>query len=549
LFFGFAIDDRLQRQLALGRSTLYDLGPLELFSFVPGPADRTLKLIESGFGAWWSDVNARIVLLRPISSGLMWLDHQLLGHPIAIHAHSLLWLAATVALAGALYRRLIVVPWIAGLASLMFAIDPTHGLLAGWVAQRNALIAGTFGLAALLLHDRGRSEGRAWLQVAASVCLGLGLFSAEAALGAVPYLLAHAWFLDQRRLRKLLPFVPPLLLWAVVYKLGDYGAQGSGLYTDPIHQPASFLENVLIHGPMLVAAALGLPGPDFYVLMQRSEKIAVVALSYVLVAGFIAVLRPLLRRDEVTRFFVAGALLSVIPACATFPSTRLVFFASFGLVGALAQLFAAWREREVNVRKVWAHPVVYLAAAFHLYLAPLLFVASTTQMMMLDRVLCRTAEGVPNEPELESQRLIVINPPDATFLGYLATIRTDRGEHAPDKVLAMSSGVRPLTLTRTSETSLTLASPVALVQPGTDLLLRRATPFEVGHRVVFADVAIEITRVNADGWPTEARFEFARPLEDASFRFMQWQAQTLTPFTLPSIGERIDFPAQTIELF
>jgi hypothetical protein len=113
----------------------------------------------------------------------------------------------------------------------------------------------------------------------------------------------------------------------------------------------------------------------------------------------------------------------------------------------------------------------------------------------------------------------------------------------------MSSGVRPLTLTRTSETSLTLASPVALVQPGTDLLLRRATPFEVGHRVVFADVAIEITRVNADGWPTEARFEFARPLEDASFRFMQWQAQTLTPFTLPSIGERIDFPAQTIELF
>lgn len=150
LFFGFAIDDRLQRQLALGRSTLYDLGPLELFSFVPGPADRTLKLIESGFGAWWSDVNARIVLLRPISSGLMWLDHQLLGHPIAIHAHSLLWLAATVALAGALYRRLIVVPWIAGLASLMFAIDPTHGLLAGWVAQRNALIAGTFGLAALL---------------------------------------------------------------------------------------------------------------------------------------------------------------------------------------------------------------------------------------------------------------------------------------------------------------------------------------------------------------------------------------------------------------
>lgn len=549
LFFGFAIDDRLQRQLALGRSELYELGPLELFSFLPGPADHTLKLMESGFGAWWSDVHARIVMLRPISSGLMWLDHRLLGHPILIHAHSLLWLAATVALAGALYRRLIAVPWIAGLASLMFAIDPTHGLLAGWIAQRNALIAGTFGLAALLLHDRARSEGRAWLEVGASACLGLGLFSAEAALGVVPYLLAYAWCLDRRRLRSLLPFAPPLLVWAAAYKLGDYGAQGSGLYADPIHQPALFLENVLTHGPMLVAAALGLPGPDFYILMQRPEKIALVTLSCLLVAGFIIALSPLLRRDETTRFFTTGALLSVIPACATFPNTRLVFFASFGLVGALAQLLAAWRDRDEAVRRAWARPLVYFVAAFHLYLAPLLFIASSSQMMMLDRVLERTAEGVPNEPELETQRLIVINPPDATFLGYLATIRTDRGEHAPDKVLAMSSGLRPLTLSRTSEASLTLQSSIALVQPGTDLLLRSLAPFEVGHRVVFADVAIEITRVNAEGWPTEARFDFARPLEDASFRFMQWQNQTLTPFTLPRVGERIDFPAQRIALF
>lgn len=549
LFFGFAIDDRLQRQLALGRSKLYELGPFDLFTFVPGPADHTRRLMEHGFGAWWSNAEARVVLLRPISSALMWLDYRLLGHPVAIHAHSLLWLAATVALACALYRRLIAVPWIAGFASLMFAIDPTHGLLAGWIAQRNALIAGTFGLAALLLHDRARRDGRSGLQIAASLCLGLGLFSAEAALGIVPYLLAHAWFLDGRRLRSLLPFVPPLLVWATVYKLGDYGAQGSGLYTDPIHHPALFLEQVVTHGPMLIAAALGLPGPDFYLLMQRPEKIAVVALSYLLVVGFVLTLRPILLREKTTRFFITGALLSVIPACATFPNTRLVFFASFGLVGALAQLFAAWRERDVSVRRAWARPVVYLTAAFHLYLAPLIFIASTTQMMMLDRVIGRTAAGVPNEPELATQRLIVVNAPDATFLGYLATIRRDRGEHAPDKVLAMSSGVRPLTLTRTSATSLTLQSSVALVQPGTDLLLRTATPFEVGYRVVFTDVAIEVTRVNAEGWPTEARFDFARPLEDASFHFMQWQQQTLTPFALPTIGERIDFPAQKIELF
>ncbi len=548
LFFGLALDDRLQRQSALGESALYDLGPFDLFAFVPGPADHTLRLIERGFGPWWSDLDARIVLLRPVSSGLMWLDYQLLREPILIHAHSILWYAATVALAGALFRRWIAVPWIAGLAALMFAIDPTHGLLVGWIAQRNALVAGTFGLMTLWLHDRAVRERRVWLDVAASLSLGLALFSAEAALGAVAYLVAHAWFLDGRRLRGLLPFVPSFSLWACVYKLGDYGARGSGLYVDPIHEPAQFAENALAHAPLLVAAELGLPGPDFYLLMGPTQKAGLVAVATLLVAAFALASRPLLLRDPTTRFFLAGALLSVIPSCATFPSGRLLFFASFGLVGALAQLFGAWRDRDPT-RSPWTRPVVYFTAPFHLILAPLLFVVGTAQMLALDRILLRTAAGVPNAPELAAQRLVVINAPDATFLGYLARIRADRGEHAPHSVLAMAAGVRPLELTRQSERSLTLRSSVALVQPGTDLLIRGLQPFQVGARVSFADVTIEVTEIDSEGWPTEARFDFKVPLEDPSLRFMQWQDQTLRPITLPSVGERVDFPAQQVEIF
>ena len=142
----------------------------------------------------------------------------------------------------------------------------------------------------------------------------------------------------------------------------------------------------------------------------------------------------------------------------------------------------------------------------------------------------------------------MVNPPDATFLGYLGPIRAGRGEHAPESVLAMAAGVRPLVLMRTSETALTLSSTVALVQPGTDLLVRDTTPFEVGYRVSFADVAIEGTRVDADGWPTEARFDFARPLEDPSLRFMQWKEQTLEPLPLPRVGERVVLPAQRIRV-
>lgn len=548
LFFGLALDDRLQRQSALGESALYDLGPFNLFAFVPGPSAHTLSLIESGFGPWWSDLDARIVLLRPVSSALMWFDYQVLRDPILIHAHSILWYAATAVLAGVLFRRWIGVPWISGLAALMFAMDPTHGLLVGWIAQRNALVAGTFGLAALWLHDRAMRERRLSLDAAASVCLGLALFSAEAALGAVAYLVAHAWFLDARRLRGLWSLLPPVLIWACVYKLGDYGAQGSGLYVDPIHEPAQFAENALRHGPLLVAGELGLPGPDLYLIMSPAQQAGLIVAAVLLVLAFVLALRPLLSRDPVTRFFVAGALLSVIPSCATFPSGRLLFFASFGLVGALAQLFGAYRDRDPALGG-WARPVVYFTAAFHLFLAPVLFIASSAQMLALDRILLRTAAGVPNVPELDAQRVVVVNAPDATFLGYVAPIRAARGEHAPRSVLAMAAGVRPLELTRSGERSLTLRSSAALVQPGTDLLMRGKRPFEVGDGVAFADVTIEFTEVNANGWPTEARFDFTAPLDDPSLRFMQWQDQTLRPLALPAVGESVAFPAQDIAVF
>jgi hypothetical protein len=299
---------------------------------------------------------------------------------------------------------------------------------------------------------------------------------------------------------------------------------------------------------MLVAGELGLPGPDLYVVMPPAHRIAIFGASLALVVAFLWALRPLLRRDPNTRFFLAGAALSLIAACATVPSGRLLLFASFGLLGALAQLFASLRDGEAGLSR-WTRPIVLFTAPFKLLLAPLLFVVFSAQMLLLDRVLTRTASGLPDAPELAEQRVVVVNAPDATFLGYLAPIRAARGEPAPKSVLAMTAGVRPFELTRSGERSLTLQSSVGLVQPGTDLLLREETPFAAGHRVVFADVAIEILQVNADGWPTEARFDFTRPLDDPSLRFMQWRAQTLQPLELPGVGERIDFAAQSIELF
>ena len=548
LFYGLVMDDRLQRQAAIGQSKLYHHGPLDLFEFVSGNKVETLHLLDLGFGAWWSDTHARIAFLRPVSSALMWFDYKVVIQPIAIHAHSILWYAAALAIAAALYRRFSTSPECAGLAMLMFAIDPTHGLIAGWIAQRNTLVAGTFGLATLYLHDRARREGRPLFDAAAALLLGVSLFSAEVALAVVPYLIAYAWFLDDKKWRSLLPFVPPLLVWVVTYKLGHYGAHGSDLYVDPAQRPVLYIENILTHWPMLVAIELGFIAVDFYVLLPFAGKALVVLVSALLAGGLIAAVRPLFARSATTRFLLVGSLVSLVPACAVFPGGRVLFLPSFGLIAVLAELLSARIRGEV-VRRWFQVPIVFATVGFHLLLAPVLFVAATAQMKILESALGSISGDLPNVPELESQRVVVVNPPDATFLGYVSAIRADRGLSAPAKMLAMAAGVRPLAIERTSATSLTLSSPVALVQPGTDLLIREERPFEVGDRVELSDVTIEVTRVNDGGWPTEARFDFAEPLESPTLRFVAWRDKRFVPLALPNIGERIEFPAQRLELF
>lgn len=558
LFHGFEVDDRLQRIGALGQGRFAFLGrsPTNLFTFLNGNPDDTKSLMDMGVATWWTEPTARIAFLRPISSLLLWTDHQFIKHPFLIHLHSILWYLGTIAVAAALYRRFIREAWVAGLAGWMFAVDHTHGLPAAWIAQRNTLITGLFGLLTLFFHDRSRrDEGHARDALWAALCFGLALFSAEASLAIVPYLFAHAWTFDRHRWhRALLPFAPPFLAWLLVYKIGHYGAHGSGLYVDPADAPISYFANILRHGPILLATELGMPGGDFYPLLPFYAKAIMITLATVAIVLFFAAIRPLLRIDPATRFFVLGGSLAVLPSCATIPSSRLTFLASFGLLGALAHLVAAWRDRnswfpDAGFARRRSMPIVLWCGLGHIFLSPFAFFLAMHQMTIFDGIVGRLAKGLPDDSKLESQRLIVVNPPEPVFVAYVMISRNDEGQPAPNKMFSLSSGVRAMDLTRTGETTVVLSSAQGLVQPTTDMLTRDDRPFVTGYRVDLSDISIEVTRVNTDGWPTEAKFTFAHALENDAYRWMQWKNQTLAPLSLPQIGETVSFPAQMIQLF
>src|SRR6185436_4269008 len=102
-----------------------------------------------------------ISLYRPVSAATHQLDAWLWPDSAFLqHAHSLAWAFALVLAVTALYRCVMGVTTVAGLAALLYAVDQAHGFAIGWIANRNAIVCAVFGVLALLAHVRARADGR-----------------------------------------------------------------------------------------------------------------------------------------------------------------------------------------------------------------------------------------------------------------------------------------------------------------------------------------------------------------------------------------------------
>jgi hypothetical protein len=288
LWTGFQLDDMAMR-MALIEHPEAIAGPGEAFSFINGDLETNRQYMDLGVMPWWAAEDLRFVFLRPVTIAFHRLDYVLWPDSAPLmHLHSLLWLAALVLSVAALYRRLLSPVWIAGLATLLYAIDDAHGYPTAWLANRNALIATTLGVLALVCHDRWRRDRwrpGPWL---ASFYLALALFAAEFGAGTLAYLFAYVVFLEGRgeregagrstrlsdqaeaggpgrsrrfpgapwsqRFLSLCPYAAVAAVWLIVYKVGGYGTEGSGFYVDPLRQPASFLWALFERGPVLPAS-------------------------------------------------------------------------------------------------------------------------------------------------------------------------------------------------------------------------------------------------------------------------------------------------------
>ena len=551
---GWYFDDLPQR-LVLTRHPLAGVPPSKMFAFLSGDPAANHRLLDIGTIPWWSDPGLRLALWRPLTVWTHQLDQALWPDSAAVmHLHSIAWLAALVLCVGFLYLRVLGATWIAGLAALLYAVDDAHGFPAGWLANRNALITTTFGVLALVGHDRWRRGGwrpGRWL---APASFAAALLSGEFGLGIVAYFVAHAIVLEPgrgwRRLRSMTPYAVLFAAWAAYYTASRYGVAGSGLYVDPLEHPAGFVRALIERAPVLLLGQWALPMADSYSQLSGDAALLTWCLALLALAWIAVAVAPLVRRDPAARFFGLGMILALVPVCATFPANRLLFFVGIGAMGLIAQLLAGLVERAP-----WrpaARPWHWAARALGAVLVPIHLVLAPAMLpwgAMLPRVLgvptLAAMESLPRDSALVGQDLVIVNAPDHFFyvsnIGVLDLLEDDP---LPRHLRGLVAAPVPVTLTRLDERSLRVDLPHGLLRGTLGALFRGPrNPLRAGDRIVLSGMSVEVLEATLDRGPASVVFRFDAALEDPSLRWVRWEDDGFVRFVPPAVGRTVRLPA------
>jgi hypothetical protein len=521
-------------------------GAWDLFRFANGDPRVSRALMDAGEFSWSADPNVRFAFFRPLSALTHILDYKVWPtSPWMMHAHSLVWLALALFGAALVYRRLLGATWIAGLATLLYAVDDTHGPAVGWIANRNAVIAIALSLPVLWLHDRWRRDGwkpGAWL---APLLLLTALLAGESSLAIVAYLAAYALHVDRAPLRaRILSLVPcgaAVLAWRAVYSHMGYGTSGSGVYFDPGHDPIAYLGALPQRLPLLLLGQFGLPWSDFaalYEFVSRALEWKMIAFAVVVLGLLAWAFTPLLRRDPVARFFATGLVLSALPACATFPGDRLLFFVSVGAMGLIAQLLASAASARERVAAVCMIVV-------HLVIAPPMLAFRARTMIRVEAVIDVADNTIPRDPGITNKTVVLLNPPNDVFGAFVPAMRSAMGVPRPARFRVLASGTSEVAVTRVDAQTLRVRPARGFLEHDSERLLRSVAhrPFKQGEEIPLAGMTATVTEATSDGRPAEVLFHFDVPLEDPSLVWLCWGEEGYVPCAPPAVGTSETLPA------
>ena len=541
LFADFWLDDWIHLAVLENSAATLGSAPWDLYVFADGTREGLAHLQARGQVVWWATQDYHLAFLRPLSSGLLWIDHQLFGrHAAGYAAHSMLWHLALVAAFARLVRPLLPAGT-AGLAAILFAIDGAHAGAVGWIAARALVVSATFALLALDAHVRGRAT---WANVLSLLALAAG----ESGLAAPIFIIAYEIAGPRGRWFRALPALGLALAYVALHHALGYGVSGSGVYVDPVHDPMRFLAEA----PLRVAALLGnllLDAPAEFIHLLPASAPWLAALGVASAAAFAAGLRSLwpglqVMESSAIRWTVLGSLVTLLLHAGALTGGRTLVMPAVGAAVLCATMLRrlhvlAWRPSGLGLRRQRAAQwsCVLLAGLFFL-VGPLVIegrlAVSRTSATQL-RAAADAAERIAPRADL-----VIVRAAGADLgIGWYPGFR--RPQQRATWLLSPTSA--PLRVTRTGSRTLELDSAgrdwldfefATIARP-------RDRPFRVGEEVQLEGLRVRVLAVR-EGALTRAEFEFTRDLEGPTLAFATAVDGTLRAFALPAVGASVLLP-------
>ena len=517
---GWSADDFVHLVVLSGD---HDWGPrqplLDLFTFME-PGSWNAALADRGLLPWSSNPETRISFFRPLSAASHWIDAVLWPNSAPLqHAHSLLWWGLALIGVRSVTRDL-GPPWVAALALLLFALDDAHAVPVAWIANRNVLICMALSMAALRLHQLER-PGWALLPMALALC------ASEAAIGAAAYILAWELTREGPRSKALLRLAPLVLLivgWRLFYNQAGYGAQGSGLYLDPVRSPLAFGLASLERGPVLLLGQwLGWP-VELWMVSEASTRWAMAGVGWLLFFLLLWALYPLLSESRQARFWGLGSLASTLPLCAAFPMDRLLLFPGLGA----AALLALWVQRKGR----GAHLMLGITL-----LGALLFPLKVWGTNPLMRA--ATQPPVPPSDQPERPLVFVNGSIFGSFYQVLAPMAL--GQPAPASVALLAPSWTSLVVRRPQEQVLEIQAQGGWFRLPVEQIA--VDPTQLGEGPFTGPgFQAEVLEWTEDHRPLRVRFTFS---DINSPRFLFWSDGAVEDWLLPAVGSEQQLSPRT----
>src|SRR5262249_23852854 len=249
---------------------------------------------------------------------------------------------------------------------------------------------------------------------------------------------------------------------------------------------------------------------------------------------------------RVARFWGLGALLSLVPIAAVGPENRVLGFVGLGSMALLAQMVQfLFGSQAASIPRLWkgfAWAATAILLLLHVVAAPFLGLVRITYQEQVSSRMQRAMASVPNDPEIASQDLVLINPPDHIYLvTAIWSFKRLENQPSPQHLRALSSG-GSLEVTRVGLRSLRVRFPGGFFPTEFSRFLRSQNErFSAGQHFELPGLSVVVEALDAQGDPEQVLYEFPVPLEDASLRWVSWHGGAYAPWTPPAVGHSQTF--------